>query len=199
MHEFQTNTLIQFFNFWRLLHVSKLMDSSSGRQLYTQFLYVTCTCIGISSLAGETLFCLLDCVYICLPEEESMRFEMCKSLQKLCNWIKVLILNVCISLAPVTLLYKNARCKKYLINVTFFFIQIHYQLMHIIKNTHSLHFKKLHVKMSVIHIELRLKIRHVSVTAIRPSSGVHSACAYTTPNVRAISHTRMWLCVTCNL
>jgi hypothetical protein len=32
-------------------------------------------------------------------------------------------------------------------------IQIYYQLMHIIKNIHSLHFKKLHVKMSVIHIK----------------------------------------------
>jgi hypothetical protein len=33
------------------------------------------------------------------------------------------------------------------------YIQIHYQLMHIIKNVYSLHFKKLHVKMFVIHIK----------------------------------------------
>jgi hypothetical protein len=35
----------------------------------------------------------------------------------------------------------------------FCYIQIHYHLMHIIKIIHSLHFKKLHVKMSVIHIK----------------------------------------------
>jgi hypothetical protein len=37
------------------------------------------------------------------------------------------------------------------------YIQIHYQLMHIIKNIHSLHFKKLHIKMSVIHIKIKIK------------------------------------------
>jgi len=33
MHTFQINALIQVFNFWRLLHVSSLVGSSSGRQL----------------------------------------------------------------------------------------------------------------------------------------------------------------------
>jgi hypothetical protein len=78
----------------------------------------------------------------------------------------------------------------------YWFIQIHYQLMHIIKNIHSLHFKNYTLKCLRYILKLRLKTRHVSVIAIRPLSGVHSACTYTTTNVRAISHTRMWLCVT---
>jgi hypothetical protein len=122
MQEFQINTLIQFLNFWRLLRVSNLMDPSSGRQLYTQFLCGIRTCIGVSSLADETLFYLLYWVYIFLPEKESTRFEVCRRRQKLCNWIKVLIWNVCISLAHVALLYENARCKKYLKNVKLFSI-----------------------------------------------------------------------------
>jgi hypothetical protein len=32
MRTFKINTFIQFFNFWRLLHVSNLVGSSSGRQ-----------------------------------------------------------------------------------------------------------------------------------------------------------------------
>jgi hypothetical protein len=45
MHIFKINTLIQFFffKFWRLVHVSNLICSSSGRQLHTQFLYGMCT------------------------------------------------------------------------------------------------------------------------------------------------------------
>jgi hypothetical protein len=48
--------------------------------------------------------------------------------------------------------------------------------------------------MSVIHI--KIKNPTCFGHSIRPSSGVHSACAFTTTNVRAVSHTRMWLCVT---
>jgi hypothetical protein len=40
-------------------------------------------------------------------------------------------------------------------------IQIHYQFMHIIKNIHSLHFKKLHVKMSAIHIKVLIRITDI--------------------------------------
>jgi len=39
MHTFQIKTLMQIFNFGRLLHVSNLLGSSSERQLLTQFLY----------------------------------------------------------------------------------------------------------------------------------------------------------------
>jgi hypothetical protein len=49
--------------------------------------------------------------------------------------------------------------------------------------------------MSVIHIiKLRLKTRHVSVTAIRPSSGVNSACAFTTTKcVQYLIHVCGWV------
>lgn len=51
------------------------MDSSLGRQLYTQLLYGMFTYIGVSSLAGGTLFHPLEGVYNCLLEDESMSFE----------------------------------------------------------------------------------------------------------------------------
>jgi len=113
MHTFQINTLIKFFNFWRLLPISNLMDSSPVSQLYTQLLYGMFTCIGVSSLACGTLFHLLDGVYSCLLEHESMKFEICGRHKKLYNRIKVLIWKVCISLVHVVLLYNNARYKTF--------------------------------------------------------------------------------------
>jgi len=88
MHAFQINTLIQFFTFSGLMHVSNLMGSSSGRQ----------KCVFEHNLPPARLLTPMhgnmpykNCVYNCLPEDEPVRFETYRRRQKLKNSIKVLI------------------------------------------------------------------------------------------------------------
>jgi hypothetical protein len=78
------------------------------------------------------------------------------------------------------------------------YIQIHYQLMHIIKNIHSLHFKKLHVKMSVIHIKIKIEtptcFGHSYSTIIR---GSQCLCVYCYQCACNISYAYVAVCYLC--
>ena len=84
------------FNSCCVLHVSNVVDSSSGRQLYMQCGF---TCIGVSSLmhrrVSSTVLStrlltpsyikrsLPQCVYNCLVEDKPTTFETCRTQQKL--------------------------------------------------------------------------------------------------------------------